>query len=45
MQIFMNGFTWFSNNILSKTEFFIGIIVFIGYALLKKKLYECFAGF
>ncbi|PCF67924.1 PTS ascorbate transporter subunit IIC [Staphylococcus pseudintermedius] len=45
MQIFMNGFTWFSNNILSKPEFFIGIIVFIGYALLKKKLYECFAGF
>lgn len=35
----------FVNNILGKPEFFIGIIVFIGYLLLKKPLYEAFAGF
>ncbi|GAB1612557.1 PTS ascorbate transporter subunit IIC [Mammaliicoccus lentus] len=45
MDIFIKSFEWFSNNILSKPEFFIGIIVFVGYALLKKKIYECFAGF
>lgn len=45
MEVLLNCFTWFSNNILAKPEFFIGIIVFIGYALLGKKIYECFAGF
>ncbi len=35
----------FVNNILAKPEFFIGIIVFIGYLLLKKPFYEAFAGF
>lgn len=38
-------FIWFIDNILTKPEFFIGIIVFVGYVLLKKKWYECFAGF
>lgn len=45
MEFLLNCFSWFSNNILAKPEFFIGIIVFIGYALLGKKIYECFAGF
>lgn len=45
MAILLSIFEWFANNILQKPEFFIGIIVFIGYVLLKKPLYECFAGF
>ncbi|MDT1939036.1 PTS ascorbate transporter subunit IIC [Carnobacterium divergens] len=45
MTLFLGLFEWFANNILQKPEFFIGIIVFIGYVLLKKPLYECFAGF
>ena len=45
MDIFLRIFEWFANNILQKPEFFIGIIVFVGYVLLKKPLYECFAGF
>ena len=35
----------FVDNILGRPEFFIGIIVFIGYLLLKKPIYEAFAGF
>lgn len=35
----------FVNNILGRPEFLIGIIVFIGYLLLKKPFYEAFAGF
>ena len=42
LQSFVQGFV---NNILGKPEFFIGIIVFIGYLLLKKPIYEAFAGF
>ncbi|MBC1522281.1 PTS ascorbate transporter subunit IIC [Listeria aquatica] len=45
MNILLSCFEWFANNILQKPEFFIGIIVFIGYLLLKKPIYECFAGF
>lgn len=37
--------TVFANNILSKPEFFIGILVFIGYMLLGKPIYEAFGGF
>lgn len=36
---------WFVENILTKPEFFIGLIVFVGYMLLKKPIYESFAGF
>lgn len=32
-------------NIISNPEFFIGIIVFVGYLLIGKKVYEAFAGF
>jgi ascorbate PTS system EIIC component len=35
----------FANNILVKPEFFIGILVFIGYMLLGKPIYEAFGGF
>ena len=35
----------FANNILTKPEFFIGILVFIGYLFLGKPIYEAFAGF
>ncbi|MGL5041969.1 MAG: PTS ascorbate transporter subunit IIC [Culicoidibacterales bacterium] len=45
MTIIITIFTWFVNNILAKPEFFIGILVFIGYVLLRKKWYESFAGF
>lgn len=45
MNNLINIFIWFIDNILTKPEFFIGIIVFVGYVLLKKKWYECFAGF
>ncbi len=37
--------TIFANNILSKPEFFIGILVFIGYLLLGKPIYDAFGGF
>ncbi|MBF7023074.1 PTS ascorbate transporter subunit IIC [Staphylococcus kloosii] len=45
MNNLINIFIWFIDNILTKPEFFIGIIVFVGYVLLKKKWYECFDGF
>ncbi|WP_346353951.1 PTS ascorbate transporter subunit IIC [Azotosporobacter soli] len=35
----------FADNILTKPEFFIGILVFIGYLLLGKPIYEAFGGF
>jgi PTS system ascorbate-specific IIC component len=35
----------FNNNILGKPEFFIGGLVFIGYLLLRKPVYEAFGGF
>lgn len=45
MGIAITGFEWFVNNILGMPELFIGLIVLIGYALLKKPFYECFEGF
>lgn len=38
-------FQFFVNNILTKPEFFVGILVFIGYLLLKKPLHQAFSGF
>jgi len=38
-------FQGFYNNILTKPEFFIGGLVFIGYLLLRKPIYDCFGGF
>ncbi|MFV0551460.1 MAG: PTS transporter subunit IIC [Anaerorhabdus sp.] len=33
------------NNVLSRPAIFIGLIVLLGYILMKKKWYEVFAGF
>lgn len=38
-------FELFVNNILTKPEFFVGILVFVGYLLLKKPFHEAFSGF
>ncbi len=45
MEILMQAWSFFANNILTQPAYFIGIIVFIGYLLLKKPFYEAFAGF
>lgn len=37
--------TWFGSNILTKPAFLVGFLVFLGYLLLKKPIYEAFAGF
>ncbi|MDF2636014.1 MAG: system Galactitol-specific component [Pelosinus sp.] len=37
--------TLFANNVLTKPEFFIGILVFIGYLFLGKPIYDAFGGF
>lgn len=38
-------FKAFHDNILTKPEFFIGGLVFLGYLLLRKPIYDCFGGF
>lgn len=45
MEILQKILEIFVNNILTKPEFFVGIMVFVGYVLLKKPIYESFAGF
>lgn len=45
MEILLAIWEFFQNNILTKPQFFIGFIVFAGYALLRKPIYECLAGF
>ncbi len=45
MDILMSVWEFFQNNILVKPQFFIGFIVFVGYMLLGKPIYECLAGF
>ncbi|URZ04973.1 PTS ascorbate transporter subunit IIC [Clostridium felsineum] len=45
MNVFMQGFTIFSNNILTHPEFFVGLIVLIGYLLLRKPFHETLSGF
>lgn len=45
MEILLAVWEFFQNNILTKPQFFIGFIVFAGYLLLRKPLYECLAGF
>ena len=32
--------TFFANNILTKPQFFVGLLVFVGYLFLGKKIYE-----
>ena len=45
MEILNTIFTFVSNNILTKAEFFVGLIVLVGYILLGRKWYETLAGF
>lgn len=45
MAFLMAIWEFFQNNILTKPQFFVGFIVFVGYALLRKPWYECLAGF
>ncbi|KAA9295730.1 MULTISPECIES: PTS ascorbate transporter subunit IIC [Aerococcus] len=44
MEIIMNIFTVLFNNIISKPQFFLSIIVFVGYLLLNKTFLESLAG-
>ena len=36
---------WFAQNILTKPEFFVGLLVFFGYLFMGKKIYEAVGGF
>lgn len=44
MNVILKVFTAIFYNILSKPDFFMGLLVFIGYLLLKKKVLEAFSG-
>lgn len=45
MDIILSIWSFFQTNILTQPAFFVGILVFIGYLLLKKPIYEAYAGF
>ncbi len=45
MDILLQVWTYFASNVLTQPAYFIGLIVFLGYVLLKRPLYESFAGF
>lgn len=45
MDILMGVWTWIAKNILTQPAYFIGLIVVLGYALLKKPWYDILAGF
>ena len=45
MDFLLSMLNWFSQNILQRPAFFVGILVLIGYILLKKPWYDVFAGF
>lgn len=45
MDVLLSVWQYFMDNILTQPNFFIGFIVLIGYILLKKPIYEAFAGF
>lgn len=45
VNVLMSIWTWFADNILTQPAYFIGLIVVIGYALLKRPWYEILAGF
>lgn len=45
MNIILSVWGFFQNNILTKPAFFVGLIVLIGYMLLKRPFYESLAGF
>lgn len=45
LNVLNSGWTYFASNILTQPAYFIGLIVFIGYMLLRKKWYDAVAGF
>ena len=45
MDILMGVWTWIAKNSLTQPAYFIGLIVVLGYALLKKPWYDILAGF
>ena len=45
MDVLMGIWTWIVNNILTQPAYFIGLIVVLGYALMKKPWYDILAGF
>lgn len=45
MSIIISVWSFFQTNILTQPAFFIGFVVLIGYILMKKKWYDCLAGF
>lgn len=45
MNFLMSIWNFFASNILTQPAYFIGLMVLVGYVLLKKPLYEAFAGF
>lgn len=44
MEVVSSVLNWFSSNILQNPAFFVGLLVLIGYALLKKPAHEFFQG-
>ena len=45
MDFILKGWTYFATNVLTVPAYFIGLIVLIGYVLLRKPWYEVLAGF
>ena len=45
MEVISSVLNWFSSNILQNPAFFVGLLVLIGYALLKKPAHDVFSGF
>ena len=45
MDFLVSIWSYFVNNFLTQPAYFIGLIVFVGYVLLRKPFYECFSGF
>ena len=45
MNIILNILNWFSQNILQNPAFFVGLLVLVGYALLKKPAHDVQAGY
>lgn len=45
MDVLLSIWSFFQNNILTKPAFFVGIIVFLGYLLLRRPIYQAIAGF
>ena len=45
MDILLKASTYFAANVLTQPAYFIGLIVFVGYVLLRRPFHESFAGF